>query len=142
MTDRAKRILIAEDEEADVLLMQIALEELGLADEWAVVQDGKQALDYLNRRGNMAERPAGNPELMLLDLKLPKVNGLEVIEAMKKDAGFNDIQVVIFSSSLDENDRAQALAMGAADFMVKPMDFNKFRGAIRKAVTSYLIAGK
>ncbi len=138
MVEKAKRILIAEDEEADVLLMQIVLEELGLRDSWAVAHDGKEALDYLYQRGDQASRAAGKPELILLDLKLPKVNGLEVLQKIREDERFKPVAVVIFSSSLDENDRAQAMSLGADDFMIKPMDFNDFRAAIGQAVSAHV----
>lgn len=138
MMDTAKRILIAEDEEADVLLMQIALEDFGLKDQWAVVHDGKEAVDYLYCRADQADRPPGNPELVLLDLKLPKVNGLEILQKIRSDERFKAVAVVVFSSSLDENDKARAMTLGADDFMIKPMDFNDFRAAISKAVTKYL----
>jgi CheY-like chemotaxis protein len=136
--DKAKRILIAEDEKADVMLMRIALKEFGLDGECAVVHDGQQALDYLRCRGAYADRPPGNPELMLLDMKLPKVSGLEVLREMKKEEQLSKIAVVVFSSSLDEKDQAEVLSSGADDFMSKPMNFDDFRIAIKKAISSYL----
>ncbi len=133
-----KRILIAEDEANDIILMKIALEELSLEGECEVVQDGQQALDFLNRRGDYTERPEGNPELMLLDMKLPRVSGLEVLREMRSDRRFDMVSVVIFSSSLDENDKTEALSSGASDFMIKPMGFDDFQKAIKKATSLYL----
>jgi CheY-like chemotaxis protein len=137
----AKRILIAEDEEADVLLMRIVLEEFGLEAECAVVHDGQEALDYLYCRGAYADRPRGNPELMLLDLKLPKVSGLQVLREMRTDGQFGTVSVVVFSSSLDEKDKAEAFSYGVKDFMVKPMNFDTFRMIIKQIISTYILSG-
>jgi DNA-binding response OmpR family regulator len=134
----AKRILLAEDEEADVILMQIALQDFALENECAVVQDGQEVLDYLYCRGAYADRTPGNPELMLLDLKLPKVSGLQALHEIRADTQFSSVSVVVFSSSLDENDKAEALAGGANDFMIKPMNFEEFRTIIKKVISTYL----
>jgi CheY-like chemotaxis protein len=132
---KAKRILIAEDEDADVLLMQISLNEFALTDECAVVPNGQEALDYLYCRGAYSNRARGNPELMLLDLKLPKVSGLELLRRMRADGQFSTVAVVVFSSSLDEKDRADAFSSGANDFMY----FDAFRRTIEWATSAYLI---
>lgn len=137
----AKRILIAEDEEADVLLIRIALEEFGLETECAVVHDGQEALDYLYCRGAYADRPRGNPELMLLDLKLPKVSGLQVLREMRTDGQFGTVSVVVFSSSLDEKDKAEAFSCGVKEFMVKPMNFDTFRMTIKQVISTYILSG-
>jgi CheY-like chemotaxis protein len=136
--ESGKRILIAEDEEADVILIQIALKEFGLKDQWAVAGDGQEALDYLYCRGRFETRPRGNPELMLLDMKLPKVSGLEVLGQMRADGRFGEVAIVVFSSSLDEKDQAGALAAGANEFMIKPMGFDAFRMSINRAISTYL----
>lgn len=136
---KAKRILIAEDEDADVMLLQISLNEFALTDECAVVRNGQEALDYLYCRGTYSNRARGNPELMLLDLKLPKVSGLELLRRMRADRQFSTVAVVVFSSSLDEKDRADAFSSGANDFMSKPMNFDAFRRTIEWATSAYLI---
>ncbi len=136
--DSPKRMLIAEDETNDILLMKIALEELSLEGDFEVVQDGQKALDFIYRRGDYTGRPEGNPELMILDMKLPKVSGLEVLREIRSDRRFDMVSVVVFSSSLDENDKTEALSLGANDFMIKPMSFDDFQKAIEKTTSLYL----
>lgn len=138
--DRAKRILIAEDDNGDATLIQIVLreDEDGLEDEDVVARDGREALDYLYCRGMYSGRPPGNPELVILDLKLPKISGLEVLKQVRADEQLKTVPVVIFSSSRDEKDKAACLANGASDFVTKPIDFDAFRNAIKKMVRSYL----
>jgi CheY-like chemotaxis protein len=136
---KAKRILIADDEAADVGLIRIVLEEQGLQDDIAVASTGEDVIDYLYCRGKYGDRPAGCPELVLLDLKLPKISGLEILQQMRPDEQFREVPVVIFSSSLDEKDREKCLSNGASDFMTKPTDFDAFKEAIQKIVTTYLI---
>lgn len=136
---KAKRILIADDEAADVGLIQIVLGEQGLQDDIAVANTGEDVFDYLYCRGKYGNRPAGGPELVLLDLKLPKISGLEILQQMRADEQFREVPVVIFSSSLDETDREKSLSYGANDFMAKPIDFDAFRIAIQKIVSTYII---
>jgi CheY-like chemotaxis protein len=124
---RIQHILLAEDTEADIALMQLAFEEYGIHEEnVAVTRDGAEALDYLFRRGPYQERRAGNPELIILDLKLPKITGLEILKEIRADEGIKNVPVVIFSSSLHEKDRENALQNGANDFIVKPLEFDAF----------------
>lgn len=139
--NRAKRILIVEDEEADVILMQISLNEFDLASECAIVNNGQEALDYLYCSGAYSHRTRGNPELILLDLKLPKVSGLELLSQVRADRQFSTVAVVVFSSSLDEKDRAEAFSSGANEFMTKPMNFEAFRRTIEWATSAYLVPG-
>lgn len=123
--------MIAEDAEADIALARLALEEYGvLEDEVAVARDGEEALDYLYQRGPYSDRSQGNPGLVILDLKLPKITGLEILKEIRADAGKKDVPVVIFSSSLHEKDRADALQNGASAFFVKPMDFDTYCNCI------------
>lgn len=136
---KAKRILIADDDAADVGLIQIVLGEQDLQDDIAVASTGEDVFDYLYRRGKYGDRPAGVPELVLLDLKLPKINGLEILQQMRADEQFRGVPVVIFSSSFDETDREKSLSYGASDFMTKPFDFDAFRKVIQKIVTTYII---
>jgi len=137
---RVPRILIAEDEMEDLTLMQIVLEGLGLQKETAAVRDGVEALDYLHRRGAYSNRAQGNPDLFLLDLKLPKVSGLEVLRQIRAEEGLKAIPVVIFSSSLDEKDRKESLTRGANEFVVKPINFDAFQDAITRVVNAYIIS--
>lgn len=135
----AKRILIADDDAADISLIQIVLDEQGLQDDIAVTSTGEDVIDYLYCRGKYRDRPAGVPELVMLDLKLPKISGLEILQQMRADEQFREVPVVIFSSSLDETDREKSLSYGASDFMTKPIDFDAFRKSIQMIVTTYII---
>jgi two-component system, response regulator len=135
---KTPRILIAEDEVEDLALVQIVLEGLGLQQEMASVRDGVEALDYLYRRGVYSGRAQGHPDLLLLDLKLHKVSGLEVLRQIRAEEGFKAIRVVIFSSSLDERDRKESLACGADEFVVKPINFEAFQDAITRVANVYI----
>jgi two-component system, response regulator len=137
--DKTARILIAEDEKGDAALIKIVLDELGLGDAVAVVHDGVEALDYLLRRGPCATRPQGNPDLLFLDLKLPKVNGLEVLRQIRAQEELKGMRVVVFSSSVDEKDRTASLACGADEYAVKPIDFDQFQAAITGIVNAYVV---
>jgi CheY-like chemotaxis protein len=120
----AKRILLVEDDEHDVELTLNALAHQQLANEVMVVGDGVEALDYLYRRGRFATRAAGHPMLVLLDIKMPKVNGLEVLRQIKSDLHLRLIPVVILSSSREEDDVLISYQHGGNAYVVKPMDFH------------------
>lgn len=126
-----KRILLAEDDPRDV---ELALEGLGashLANEVEVVNDGEQALDYLYRRGPFADRPAGNPALILLDLKMPLVSGLEVLREIKQDEELRHVPVVMLTSSREERDLDEAYDLGCNAYVVKPVNFHDFIDAVK-----------
>jgi CheY-like chemotaxis protein len=127
-----KRILLAEDSANDVELTLAALEEHRLANEIVVVRDGAEALDYLHARGAYANRPPGNPALLLLDLKMPKVDGLDVLRAIKADAGLKTIPVVMLTSSREERDLITSYELGVNSYVVKPVDFSEFMDAVRQ----------
>ena len=127
----AKRILLADDNPNDVELALCALAELGMAEAVAVVQDGEEALDYLLRRGAFAGREPGNPDVTILDLKMPKVNGLQVLEAVKRDPDLKAVPVVMLTSSREERDLAASYRAGANAYIVKPVDFEKFVRAVK-----------
>src|SRR5688572_26096850 len=118
-----KRILLVEDSVRDAELILDALEPHQLADEVEHVRDGAEALDYLYRRGRFAGRADGQPVLMLLDLKLPKVDGLEVLRQIKGDAGLKIIPVVMMTSSRQEQDLIRSYELGVNAYVVKPMKF-------------------
>jgi CheY-like chemotaxis protein len=122
----AKRILLVEDDEHDVELILNALAHYQLANEVVVVDDGAEALDYLYRRGRFATRAAGHPILVLLDIKMPKVNGLEVLRQIKTDLQLRVIPVVILSSSREEDDVLISYQQGGNAYVVKPVDFHMF----------------
>jgi DNA-binding response OmpR family regulator len=130
--DKLGRILMVEDDDKDVELTLTALEEYNLANEVVVVRDGEQALDYLNSRGEYKGRPADNPAVMLLDLKLPKVDGLEVLKQVKSDDKLRMIPVVVLTSSKEEKDMVASYELGVNAYVVKPVDFHEFVNAIRE----------
>lgn len=127
-----KPILLVEDNPRDIELTLAALEENRLANEVIVVRDGEEALDYLNRRGIFRLRAEGNPAVVLLDLKLPKIDGLEVLEEVKTNASLQTVPVVMLTSSREEPDLTKSYKLGANAYVVKPVDFNEFTKAIRE----------
>jgi CheY-like chemotaxis protein len=126
-----KRILLAEDDANDVELTVAALAEFHLANEVVVARDGAEALDYLYRRGSFAARPQGHPAVVLLDLKMPKVNGLEVLRQVKADPNLKSIPIVMVTSSREEADLVQSYELGANAYVVKPVDFQDFVRAVK-----------
>ena len=126
------RILIVEDDPKDVELTLTALEEYNLANEVVVTRDGEEALDYLYCRGNFAARTNDNPAVLLLDLKLPKVDGLEVLQQIKSDEKLKMIPVVVLTSSREERDMVASYRLGVNAYVVKPVDFHEFVNAIKE----------
>lgn len=126
------RILMVEDDPMDVELSLTALEEYNLANEVVVARDGQQALDYLYCRGEYQARASGNPAVMLLDLKLPKVDGLEVLKQIKSDEELRLIPVVVLTSSKEEKDMVASYKLGVNAYVVKPVDFHQFVNAIKE----------
>ena len=127
-----KRILLAEDNANDVELTLGALSENRLANEVVVVRDGAEALDYLYRRGAYRMREAGNPVVVLLDLKMPKVDGLEVLRQIKQDDSLRQVPVVMLTSSREENDLVESYRLGVNAYVVKPVEFSRFVEAVRE----------
>jgi len=107
------------------------LEEYNLANKVFVVHDGEEALDYLYRRGKFSARESGNPVAVLLDLKMPKVNGLEVLKSIKSDEHLKAIPIVVLTSSREEPDVAECYKYGVNAYVVKPVDFNEFMKAVK-----------
>ena len=125
-----KPILLVEDDARDLELALLALERSQLANEVIVVRDGAQALEYLRREGEFAQRPEGNPAVVLLDLKLPKVNGLEVLQAVRAEAALRSLPVVMLTSSQEESDVVRSYELGVNAYVVKPVEFKQFVAAI------------
>ena len=130
--ERLGRILMVEDDPKDVELSLNALEDYHLANEVVVVRDGEEALDYLTCRNAYATRSTGNPAVMLLDLKLPKVDGLEVLRQVKSDENLKLIPVVVLTSSHEEKDLVTSYRLGVNAYVVKPVDFHQFVNAIKE----------
>jgi len=125
-----KPILLVEDDPNDLELTLVALERSQLANEVVVVRDGAEALDYLFKRNNFADRGDGNPAVLLLDLKLPKVDGLQVLESIRTTEELRSIPVVMLTSSREEPDLSRAYQLGVNAYVVKPVEFKAFVGAI------------
>lgn len=126
------RILMVEDDPKDVELTLSALTDYNLANEIVVARDGEEALDYLYCRGQFSGRPQDNPAVMLLDLKLPKVDGLEVLNRVKSDARLKMIPVVVLTSSREERDMMRSYQLGVNAYVVKPVDFHEFVNAVKE----------
>ena len=126
------RILMVEDDPRDVELTLTALEDYNLANEVVVTRDGQEALDYLYCRGQFATRPQDNPAVMLLDLKLPKVDGMEVLQQVRSDERLKMIPVVVLTSSHEEKDMMRSYKLGVNAYVVKPVDFHEFVNAVKE----------
>ena len=130
MTDKLGTILLADDNQYDVELTVDALSECNLANPVVIVGDGAEALDFLYRRGKYATRAAGNPIVLLLDIKMPKVDGLEVLRRVKSDPDLKPIPVVMLTSSAEEPDLRESYRLGANAYVVKPVKFQDFAPAV------------
>ena len=130
--EKLGRILMVEDDCNDVEMTMTALEEYNLANEVIVTRDGEEALDYLYCRGKYESRASDNPAVLLLDLKLPKVDGLEVLRQVKSDDKLKMIPVVVLTSSHEEKDMVASYRLGVNAYVVKPVDFHEFVNAIKE----------
>jgi CheY-like chemotaxis protein len=126
-----KRVLLAEDSPRDVELTLGALADHHLANEVVVTRDGAEAWDYLTRKGQFATRSPGNPAVVLLDLKMPKMDGLEVLERMRADESLRSVPVVMLTSSREERDVLKSYQLGVNAYVVKPVAFEEFITAVR-----------
>jgi CheY-like chemotaxis protein len=124
-------ILFAEDNPHDAELTLSALAEYNLLNEIVAVPDGAEALDYLFVRGRFKDREPGNPAVVLLDLKMPKVDGLEVLRTIKRDEKLRTIPVVMLTSSREDQDLAQSYQLGVNSYVMKPVDFQAFVEAVK-----------
>jgi CheY-like chemotaxis protein len=129
---RMKSILLAEDDPRDAELTLTALEENHLANQVTIAEDGEEALDYLFCRGTFATRERGNPLFVLLDNKMPKVSGLEVLKIIKADEDLKTIPVVVLTSSRETPDLLEFYKHGANAYVVKPVDFSEFMTAVKE----------
>jgi CheY-like chemotaxis protein len=127
-----RHILLAEDDPRDAKLTLDALGEYHLANKIFVVHDGEAALDYLYCRGEYKSRPGGNPVAILLDLKMPKVDGLEVLKIIKADERLRSIPIVMLSSSRETPDLTECYQHGVNAYVVKPVDFDDFAKAVKQ----------
>lgn len=131
MITELRTILLAEDNANDVELTLAALRENRLVNDVIVLRDGAAVLDYLYRRHAYRDRPSGNPALLLLDLKMPKVDGLEVLRQVKGDPTIRAIPIVVLTSSREEQDLVRSYELGVNAYVVKPVDFHNFVDAVK-----------
>jgi CheY-like chemotaxis protein len=136
---QSKKILLVEDNANDIELTLAALDTYALANEVAVARDGAEALDYLFRREAFSSRPPQNPVLVLLDLKMPKVNGLEVLRQIRGDPVLRAIPVVVLSASREEPDLAEAYHLNVNAYVVKPVSFEKFIDVVKQLSFFWLL---
>jgi CheY-like chemotaxis protein len=125
------RILLVEDSKNDKDLTVAALSESGLANELVWVKDGQDALDYIYREGAYAQRPEGHPAVVLLDLKMPRVDGLQVLAQVKGDPNIKTIPIVVLTSSNEESDVIRSYGLGVNAYVVKPVGFGEFVSALK-----------
>lgn len=128
---KLKTILLAEDNPMDVELTLEALSENNLANNVVVVQDGVDALEYLRCEGKYVDRTDGNPAVLLLDIKMPRLNGIEVLAAIRNDEKLRSIPVVMLTSSREEPDLKVCYELGVNAYVVKPVAFNEFLDAVK-----------
>jgi len=130
-TAKIKKILLVEDNENDIELTLNALQECHLSNEVHPVRDGAEALDYMYCRNKFKDREEGLPCVILLDLKMPRVDGIEVLRTLKGDANLRHVPIVMLTSSREERDLVLSYDLGVNAFVVKPVDFSQFVQAIR-----------
>ncbi len=127
-----KRILLVDDDARDVELALASLEAHNLANGVTVARDGVEALDYVYRRGPFADRPEGNPVVVFLDLKMPRVDGHEVLRQIKNDPDLKSIPVVVLTSSREEQDLVESYSQHANAYVVKPVAFDSFVDVVKR----------
>lgn len=136
-------ILVAEDNPNDVELTVTALRGLNLRNEIVVVNDGAHVIDFLHRRNNFAMRPAGHhPAVILLDLKMPRMGGLETLRQIRADPKLGTVPVVILTSSREETDLSAGYSLGANGYVVKPVDFEHFVTAVGRIGTFWALVNE
>lgn len=129
---KIKTILLAEDNQNDIDLTILALSEYNLANNIEVANDGVEVIEYLRRQGKFKGRKPGNPAVILLDLKMPRMDGIEVLKVIKTDPVLKLIPVVMVTSSREESDLVQSYELGVNAYVVKPVDFMQFMDAIKQ----------
>ena len=135
-------ILLVEDNPTDAEMAMRALKRGQVANDVTWVKDGEQALDYLFRRGEHAERSGQDPRLVMLDLKMPKVDGLEVLRQIKANEATRSIPVVMLTSSAEERDLVETYRLGVNSYIVKPVDFSQFNDTVAKAGLYWIVVNK
>lgn len=129
-----KTVLSVEDEDAAYVLLEIAFEEIGQKFRLERVCDGEQAISFLGRTGRYVNAP--RPDLVLLNLNMPRMTGIELLERLRKETPIEGIPLIVFSSSRLDADRARCIALGATSYIVKPTDYDDFISAVKSACAS------
>jgi two-component system response regulator len=142
MSYQTVEVLLVEDSDADAEMTLRTLRKRGIANRIERVRDGVEALDYLRSQGGFSERPAGLPRLVLLDLKMPRMDGLQVLREMKSDARLRTVPVVMMTSSREEGDLIQSYELGVNSYVVKPVDFSAFAETIAQVGRYWMIANQ
>ena len=142
MTLRQVEILLVEDSTADAEMTMRTLKRRGIANHVVWVRDGVEALEYLFREGEHAGRDTGDPKLVLLDIKMPRMDGLQVLEKLKKDKRTQRIPVVMMTSSREEGDMFSSYKLGVNSFVVKPVDFDTFAETVAEVGMYWMIANE
>ena len=142
MTYQTVEVLLVEDSDADAEMTLRTLRKRGIANRIDRVRDGVEALDYLRSQGGFADRPAGLPRLVMLDLKMPRMDGLQVLREMKSDARLRTVPVVMMTSSREEGDLLQSYELGVNSYVVKPVDFSAFAETIAQVGMYWMIANQ
>lgn len=130
--DNLKTILLAEDNKNDIELTLAALGQHNLANRVVTVNDGVEVLDFLNYEGEFSQRTKGNPAVILLDIKMPRMDGISVLKIIRNDPGLRTIPVVMLTSSREEPDLKKCYELGVNAYVVKPVDFQEFMNAIKQ----------
>ena len=134
-----RTILLAEDSLADAEMAVDALREANLANPIVHVEDGVEAMEYLHRKGRFADRSDEDPAVLLLDIKMPRMDGLEVLQRIRAEEEFKRLPVVILSSSREENDLARSWDLGVNAYVVKPVDIDQFFNAVKTLGTFWAV---
>lgn len=142
MTDVLKRVLLAEDDPGDIELTLSALRENNLANEVIVVRDGAEVMDFLHCKGNFAMRAPGLPVVLILDIKMPKVDGIEVLAAIKGDENLKTLPIVMLTSSQEKKGLGKCYQLGANAYVVKPVVFQEFVKAIKEIGVFWALVNK
>lgn len=135
-------ILYAEDNPADAELTLYTLKTRNIANNIVWVRDGVEALDFLKRRGRYASRVGGLPKMVLLDLKMPKLDGVDVLKALKAEESTRGLPVVIMTSSHEEADLVKSYKLGVNSYVVKPVDFDKFAEMVTEVGLYWMVCNK
>jgi len=142
VSSAAIEILYVEDDPSDIELTLLSFKDAGLTNSIHIARDGVEALDFLLCRGSHADRDFAAPRLVLLDLKLPKISGLEVLQVIRSDERTRTVPVVVLTSSREQRDLIESYKLGVNSYIQKPVDFEQFNQTIRQMGLYWLVVNK